>query len=192
MPSGQVRELGRPSSAQLGSEACVISMSPRAAPPAWGGAGATDSWAPALSAGGHPAVCAHVCTRSLPQSLTIHLIWGQSKQRRRVCAQPGGARSLSSRGTEAGLRIPLGAVGGGREGNRELEALPVRRPQTRTNTGGGDMGEEARLTKKQIPSRSEVGPVGARGQTSTQSPTDREQSGIQVPQRDVIQAKWEL
>lgn len=54
------------------------------------------------------------------------------------------------------------------------------------------MDEEARLTKEQIPSRSEAGPVGARGQISTQSPTDREQSRIQVPQRDVVQAKWEL
>lgn len=47
----------------------------------------------------------------------------------------------------------MGAVEGGREGNRELEAFLVRRPQTWINIGGGDVGQETRLTKNQIPSR---------------------------------------
>lgn len=98
-----------------------------------------------------------VCPWSLPRKLTIHLIWGPSKQHRGcVHSQVGPIPSQRRRQKQASENT-WELWGGRREGKREPEAFPVKRPQTWTNTGGGDLGQEARLTKEPTAFRSQVG-----------------------------------
>lgn len=69
-----------------------------------------------------------------------------SVKQHRVCSTQVGPIP-SQRRRQAGLREHLGAMVGRREG-KEARGLSGKRPQTWTNTGGGDLGQEARLTKE--------------------------------------------
>jgi len=98
-----------------------------------------------------------VCPWSLSRKLTIHLIWGPSKQHRGcVHSQVGPTPSKRSRKKQASENL-LEPWWVGGEGKREPEAFLMKRPQIWTNTGGGDLGQEARLIKEPTAFRSQVG-----------------------------------
>lgn len=140
----QVRCPRRPRSVYLGGKVCVIS--------AMGIPGVVgDSCLPGIL------LSPCVCPWSLPRKLTIHLIWGPSKQHRGCVHSQVGPIPSQRRRQKQALENTWELWGGRREGKREPEAFPVKRPQTWTNTGGGDLGQEARLTKEPTAFRSQVG-----------------------------------
>ena len=105
---------------------------------------------------GHPAISVYLSLVPAPKAHNPPDMGSVQQHRGCVHSQVGPIPSKRRRKKQASENL-LEPWWVGGEGKREPEAFLMKRPQIWTNTGGGDLGQEARLIKEPTAFRSQVG-----------------------------------